>query len=231
MLRNSGSNALSASSIEGPITQCPLRSPGTLQICLRPSLDEVLANTAPPPYNLSAFRSYLFQNHCLETLEFLLEANRYCETYNSFVARGGDPTATTNASENEYLCMFGQLLLTTYVLPEAPREVNLSVNVRDALLRKNDMSTPLLPKALEPAMKSIHDLVEDSIFDSFLNSRLTSLHRESALGPSARDDMGSYPPVKVTKQPRKPVPWRANRPPLTPLGRTWTWPLWRHRAN
>src|SRR4051794_20383280 len=43
----------------------------------RPTLAEVLANAAPPPWTLSAFTGYLSQNHCLETLEFTLDANRY----------------------------------------------------------------------------------------------------------------------------------------------------------
>jgi hypothetical protein len=48
---------------------------------MRPTLDEVLANTAPAPYTLSAFMAYLSQNHCLETLEFTLDAKRYREAY------------------------------------------------------------------------------------------------------------------------------------------------------
>src|SRR6202161_3516522 len=39
----------------------------------RPTLQEVLSNTAPPPWTISAFTAYLSQNHCLETLELTIE--------------------------------------------------------------------------------------------------------------------------------------------------------------
>ena len=47
----------------------------------RPTLDEVLNNTAPQPYTLAAYTAFLSQQHCLETLEFVTEARRYTEKY------------------------------------------------------------------------------------------------------------------------------------------------------
>ncbi|KAJ6084680.1 hypothetical protein N7499_004309 [Penicillium canescens] len=100
------------------------------------TLDEVLNNTAPPPYTLSAFIEYLSQNHCLETLEFILEAKRYREGYKSLVESAEKSIETINSSASSNLSKLYQLLLATYILPGAAREVNLSVNVRDALLRQ-----------------------------------------------------------------------------------------------
>ncbi|KAK2071499.1 hypothetical protein P8C59_005918 [Phyllachora maydis] len=48
-----------------------------------PSLADILANAAPPPWTLSAFTAYLSQNHCLETLEFTMDADRYQTAYNT----------------------------------------------------------------------------------------------------------------------------------------------------
>ena len=48
---------------------------------LRPKLDEILNDTAPVPYTLGTFIAFLAQNHCLEVLEFILEAKRYRKTY------------------------------------------------------------------------------------------------------------------------------------------------------
>jgi hypothetical protein len=142
----------------------------------RPTLDEVLNNTTTPPYTLNAFIKYLSKNHCLETLEFILEARRYRVSYNLLVKAAGESIGTTNSSLSVNLRMLYQLLLATYILPGAAREVNLTINVRDALLRHKDMPTPPLPKTLNPAVKSIHDLIEDSIFVSFLNSPSTFVH-------------------------------------------------------
>ncbi|KAK6376083.1 hypothetical protein LTS17_007334 [Exophiala oligosperma] len=50
-----------------------LLSPG------RPTLEDVLNNTAPSPYTLAAFTAFLSQQHCLETLEFTTEAKKYGE--------------------------------------------------------------------------------------------------------------------------------------------------------
>ncbi|KAJ6161471.1 hypothetical protein N7485_009701 [Penicillium canescens] len=149
----------------------------------RPTLDEVLNNTTPPPYTLNEFVKYLSKNHCLETLEFILEARRYRESYKSLVEAAGESTVTTNSSSSVNLRMLYELLLTTYILPGAAREVNLSVNVRDALLRHKNMSTPPLPETLDPAVKNIHDLMEDSIFVSFLNSPSTFVHLDPTLKP------------------------------------------------
>ncbi|KAJ6038592.1 uncharacterized protein N7446_005395 [Penicillium canescens] len=157
----------------------------------RPTLDEVLNNTTPPPYTLNEFVKYLSKNHCLETLEFILEARRYRESYKSLVEAAGESTVTTNSSSSVNLRMLYELLLTTYILPGAAREVNLSVNVRDALLRHKNMSTPPLPETLDPAVKNIHDLMEDSIFVSFLNSPSTFVHLDPTLKPSNQDDITS----------------------------------------
>src|SRR6476660_2516339 len=42
-----------------------------------PTLAEILSNTSSPPWTLAAFMAYLSQNHCLETLEFTMDADRY----------------------------------------------------------------------------------------------------------------------------------------------------------
>ncbi|KAJ6041511.1 regulator of G protein signaling domain protein [Penicillium canescens] len=120
------------------------------------TLDEVLNNTAPPPYTLSAFREFLSQNHCLENLEFILEAKRYREGYKSLVESAEKSIETTNSTASINLSKLYQLLLEAYILPGAAREVNLSVNVRDTLLRHKNMSKPPLPETLAPAVKNIH---------------------------------------------------------------------------
>lgn len=142
---------------------------------MRPSLDEVLANTAPPPYTLTAFMAYLSQNHCLETLEFTLEAKRYRETYDSLSRRLGEsPITSTDGPESKHLRMLWGRLMSNYVCPGSPREINLSSEVRDGLVRLADSSTPPDPHHLDRAVKTIRDLMEESIFFPFLNSHSVS---------------------------------------------------------
>jgi len=141
---------------------------------MRPTLNEVLANTAPPPYTLSAFMAYLSQNHCLETLEFTLEAKRYRETYESLADRLGVSTIPADVPESQHLRMLWQRLLMAYIVPGAPREINLSSEVRDEVLAHRNAITPPAPEMLDSAVKRIHDLMEESIFLPFLNSHTTS---------------------------------------------------------
>lgn len=171
-----------------------------------PTLDEVLNNTASPPYTLSAFTNHLSQNHCLETLGFILEAKRYRESYKSLVESAGESIETTNSSASINLSKLYQLLLTTYILPGAAREVNLSANVRDALLRHKNMSTPPLPETLDPAVKSIHNLMEDSIFVSFLNSPSIVSHKDPSLKATNQNDTRPYISSMISdNQPTKSV--------------------------
>ncbi len=163
---------------------------------MRPTLNQVLANSAAPPYTLSAFMAYLSQNHCVETVEFTMEANRYRNTYGTLSVRLG-PDALTNPDtrESQHLHMLWQRLLTAYILPGAPREINLSSEVRDALLRYRDVTTPPTPDTLDSAIKRIHDLMEESIFLPFLSSLTTSpsmmAQMDSPFGPEDTMDLSS----------------------------------------
>lgn len=144
---------------------------------MRPSLEQVLANTAPAPYTLSAFMAYLSQNHCLETLEFTLEAKRYRETFEAVTHQLGEyPSANTDFPECQHLCMLWQRLLTAYILPGSPREINVTSDVRDNILRQAAVNPPPHPQVLDVAVKLTHELMEESIFMPFLNSHSTSAY-------------------------------------------------------
>lgn len=141
---------------------------------MRPTLDEVLANTAPTPYTLSAFMAYLSQNHCLETLEFTLEAKRYRETYEALSQQLGEYPIGTECPESQHLRMLWQRLLTAYIMPGSPREINVSSEVRDDILRQANSTIPPLPETLDAAVKLVHELMEESIFLPFLNAHSAS---------------------------------------------------------
>lgn len=137
----------------------------------RPTLQEVLANSAPPPWTLSAFMAYLSQNHCLETLEFTMDASRYRKHYASLVEGIPSPDTPTSPAEGaEYVMMLWQKLLDAYIAPNGPREVNLPSDVRDRLMGLPCDPLPPHPSELDSAVKIIFELMDESVLVPFLNS-------------------------------------------------------------
>lgn len=137
----------------------------------RPTLDDVLANVAPPPYTLTAFMAYLSQNHCLETLEFTMDAKRYRESYQAVSRQLRESPVVTDCPQTQHLRNLFQRLLTAYIVPAAPREINVTSEVRDNLLSHSHPKMPPPPETLNAAVKRMHALMDESIFLPFLNSQ------------------------------------------------------------
>lgn len=150
----------------GPSRPLSIAVPANL--LARPTLDDVLSDRSPPPYTLSAFTAYLSQNHCLETLEFTKDAERY-RTYYQKPERNDTPE--THAQR---LRIYWNRIINAYIVPGAPREINLPSTVRDGLLSHSQSSRPPHPDVLQGAVRRIRDLMDESIFLPFLNSRSIS---------------------------------------------------------
>lgn len=146
----------------------------------RPTLPDVLSNSAPPPWTLSAFTAYLSQNHCLENLEFTMEAERYRKRYDALAAQMSGMPITSEVEECRYVRMLWQRLINAYIMPDCPREINIPSSVRERLLLLPNHSAPPQPEDLEAAVKIIYNLMEESVLISFLNevpsSRSQQLH-------------------------------------------------------
>ncbi|KAG9244378.1 hypothetical protein BJ878DRAFT_421484 [Calycina marina] len=148
-----------------------LAIPGVAPYCpRRPTLQEVLTNKAPSPWTLTAFMAYLSQNHCLETLEFTMDAQRYTAHYSSLVP--GEPLTPISPSSPgcEYVRMLWKRLIDAYITPNGPREVNLPSNVRDRLLSLPYSNMPPDAEELEPAVKIIFELMDESVLMPFVYS-------------------------------------------------------------
>ena len=135
----------------------------------RPTLPDVLSNSAPPPWTLSAFTAYLSQMHCLENLEFTMDAERYRERYNVMSSQLAGTPPTPTVEECKYVRMLWQRLIDAYIMPDGPREINLPSDVRDTLLTLPNNHIPPRPETLNPAVKIIYNLMEESVLISFLN--------------------------------------------------------------
>jgi hypothetical protein len=149
----------------------------------RPTLPEVLSNTASPPWTLGAFTAYLSQNHCLETLEFTMDATRYSEHYHKMVGCDPHTPLSPTTQDCEYVRMLWVKLLDAYIAPNAPREINLPSNVRNRLMSLPHAFSPPDPAELEPAVKIIYELMDESVLVPFLNSVAPTRPLESLNSP------------------------------------------------
>lgn len=93
-------------------------------ITRKPNLSEILANTAPPPYTLSSFMAFLSQNHCLENLEFTMDAARYRKHYQKMANRQNGAPISPLSDECAYVLMLWKRLIDAYIRESGPREVS-----------------------------------------------------------------------------------------------------------
>jgi hypothetical protein len=135
----------------------------------RPNLREILANTSPPPWTLAAFMAYLSNNHCLETLEFTMDAGRYKKHYAKMLSKAEDGEEPP-AKDREYVQLLWTRLIDAYIQPNGSREVNLPSEVRDPILNLEIGDLPPTPEKLDPAVAKIYELMEESVLVPFINS-------------------------------------------------------------
>ncbi|EDU47145.1 conserved hypothetical protein [Pyrenophora tritici-repentis Pt-1C-BFP] len=88
----------------------------------KPNLSEILNNTAPPPYTLTSFMAFLSQNHCLENLEFTMDASRYRKHYSKMVNRHPGSPISPLSDECAYVLMLWRRLIDAYIRESGPRE-------------------------------------------------------------------------------------------------------------
>lgn len=90
----------------------------------KPNLSDILANTAPPPWTLSSFMAFLSQNHCLENLEFTMDASRYRKHYSKMVNRHAGKPISPLSDDCAYVLMLWRRLIDAYIRESGPREVS-----------------------------------------------------------------------------------------------------------
>lgn len=151
----------------------------------RPTLHDILANSAPPPWTLAAFMAYLSQNHCLETLEFTMEADRYKAAYADVQqAEGGLPADQWPLDAREYVTALWHRLIETYIMPYGPREVNLPGPVRDRLLACDPLAAVPPPAELDEAATIVFELMNDSVLLPFLDAAQVHAGDDDDLSPA-----------------------------------------------
>ncbi|KAI5293738.1 hypothetical protein KEM52_005277 [Ascosphaera acerosa] len=174
------------------------RHPSNAGRQMPPTLEQVLSDQAPPPYTRGAFTAYLSQNHCLESLEFYIDANKYEHDYNIVAKQLGTTVLDRRCPQTEHLCQLWQRLLTIYMYPGAAREINVAGDVRDDLLKYAHASIPPHPRTLSSAVNRIYELMEESIFIPFINSLPAPLPQPLGLPAGPRDDYYPYDRPNMT---------------------------------
>ena len=140
----------------------------------RPNLREILANTSEAPWTLAAFMAYLSSNHCLEILEFIMDAGRYKKHYAKMLSRASTEGGSPSSKDKDYVQSLWERLVEAYIRPSGSREVNIPSSVRDPILALQPGQLPPSPEALEPAVAKVYELMEDSVLVPFLNSAYPS---------------------------------------------------------
>ncbi|KAK6844913.1 hypothetical protein PG990_003274 [Apiospora arundinis] len=161
-----------------------------------PSLSEILSNTAAPPWTLSAFTAYLSQNHCLETLEFLIEAERYTASYFHLV----NSQQEMSQPQIDTLCSAWDRMMQTYITPYGSREVNLPAPVRDRLLAlSQSLPKPPTPSELNEAVTIVQELMSDSVLVPFCQS-VTMAAAEQQSAEEVREVRHSRSRLRIPKE-------------------------------
>jgi hypothetical protein len=127
-----------------------------------PTLSEILRDVSPPPYSLTAFMAYLSQNHCMESLEFTLDSQRYSAFYDQLITQHNPNDGQNRA------CALWEKLMQVYIVPCAPREVNIPASIRDRLLSLPFRPTAPHPTELDDANRIIYELMNDSLLVPFI---------------------------------------------------------------
>ncbi|KAF4448249.1 hypothetical protein F53441_8325 [Fusarium austroafricanum] len=132
-------------------------------------LPEIISNLNSDPSRLNDFIAYLSKNHCLETLQFIQDASRYRACYAEIVEHRKVPWEYLRR-HYDFQQELWEDLLSTYILPNGDRELNLPCEVRARLLGLRSSSLPPHPSELDEVIQIVLELMEDSILPGFLKS-------------------------------------------------------------
>jgi hypothetical protein len=167
---------------------------------MMPSLDDTISDLFPDPWTLRDVIAYLSRSHCLETIQFLEDASRYRVCHAEIVDNDRIPEESRRC-HYDYLQDQWEKLLTTYILPNGERELNLPCDVRARLVEVQSSQFPPHPSELDGAVKIVRELLEGSILSGALNS-------DGSPEPQSDDEGGGWRKIssKILRKPSPPVP-------------------------
>jgi hypothetical protein len=179
---------------------------------IQPRLDDILNDVAPFPYTLGAFIAYLSEHQCLETVEFLLETERYRRIYHWLEHK----TETCEAVRKAHLSGLWIRLINQYIRPHSKREINIPCDIRQQLMQQfqNHGDDPPPPEVLDRVVNNVKELLRGSILIPFLRRSSATARVQPLSMPSLNDCLPeasmSAPcvtdDIKVNRCPREDYP-------------------------
>ncbi|KAG2234019.1 hypothetical protein INT48_007109 [Thamnidium elegans] len=151
------------------------------------TLEMVLSNTIEFPFRLQDFSDYLTQTYCNENLLFYQSVVDYKEKCNIYFNFNNDQQVllvdgislfdfTSNqahllspkeATWFQTLKDLFEIILSTFILNDAPQEINLPYEIRHQLLQSYQLQQSYHPILLYPACTAIIELLRISAFIPF----------------------------------------------------------------
>lgn len=140
-----------------------------------PSLEDILNDKSAYPYNLTAFVGFLSQNHCLETIEFILDVQKYKQAHEK------------SFNSIDVLVMMWQRIINTYIQTDSPKELNLPSEVKAKLMALNS-DPPPEPACFDEAVLHVKDIMKENAYRPFIVS-------VKAMGNKNNTNESSHPPT------------------------------------
>ncbi|GIK00942.1 hypothetical protein Aspvir_004972 [Aspergillus viridinutans] len=174
---------------------------------VQPRLDDILNDVAPFPYTLGAFIAFLSEHQCLETVEFLLETERYRRIYHWLEHK----TEACEAVRTAHLSGLWNRLINQYIRPHSEREINIPCDIRQQLMQvfHNRGDDPPPPEELDRVVNNIKELLRGSILIPFLRRSSATARVQPLSMPSLNDCL----PEEAMSKPRVTDDIRVNRYP------------------
>jgi hypothetical protein len=171
----------------------------------RPNLTNIISGHACAPYDFESFVDFLSRNHCIETLDFLSEANAYSDSYyNSGVsAQQGHMTPETRRLGKQW-----KTIMSTYISTGSPNELNNPEDIQKELLDNHDVLIfPPNPAHLDSTIHHARELLADGVLIPFINSipveiRSRPLSLDQRSRPSIRLQLVSEETPLPTRHPQ-----------------------------
>ncbi|KAJ5939615.1 hypothetical protein N7466_002749 [Penicillium verhagenii] len=141
---------------------------GPVSNVLRPNANNIISGHARAPYDFESFVDFLSRNHCIEILDFLSEANAYSDSYYNSGASAFEERMTP---ETRRLGKQWKTIMSTYISPGSPNELNIPDGMRKELLNNHDVLIhPPNPTLLNPTIQHARELLADGVIIPFMNS-------------------------------------------------------------
>jgi hypothetical protein len=137
----------------------------------RITLDDILSGQSSGPYSYNELLEFLTQGHCMETLGFISDAKSYRNTYSLYSI---SVDSCNLIRDTTLVAQQWKRLISTYVFPESPCQINFPDHIREQLLEPVDaILSPPNPERLDLAIDYAYDIITEDALVPFTRSLRT----------------------------------------------------------